>query len=642
MITVHIDNGEIYAQNRQNFAKAQYFYENLNKNISNPRNFWKVLNKLQTPPIHSQPSTVKVGNQTLQLPLDVANAFNNYFVGCSTALIARLINDTHPETTNVDQVTLNLQRPNIDKFIFSLFFRPVPIISVIKKHLNNLKIKNQSGPDQIPAMLLKLSAPAIAKPVSTLINESLVSGYIPKLWKTARVVPIHKSGDTTLVSNYRPISLLPLLSKILEKCVHRHLCEYYQQFNYLTPDQSGFHQNHSTTTALLKVCNDIQAGMEQGALTRAIFLDFAKAFDTVDHDILLHKLKNSGIDDRSLTWFRSYVSDRLQYVSISDSDSLPLPVTCGGPQGSILGPLLFTLFINLPNVCKSSNVNMYADDTVIYASKSDLPELEAVLQDQFTEVEWWIAKNKLFLNTDKTVTMIFGTVPKLQKLHNSHLSIKTNSNGTLTAVHSFKYLGMILDPNLSFGLHIEKLASKLYPKLGALYRNKSCLSPTVKERIVQQMLMSIIDNGDVVYASASQSQINNLNTLYNSFCRFVLQCNYSTHHCDMLKELNWLSLESRCTLHLSSLVFKSFSGKLPPYLNKMLSPAVPTSYKLRSSTNTLLSLPQYKKKMARSSFSYRAPQLWNDLPHNLKSSLSLKSFKRSLSTYLKTECTCHG
>uniref|UniRef100_A0A8C5WE85 ribonuclease H n=1 Tax=Leptobrachium leishanense TaxID=445787 RepID=A0A8C5WE85_9ANUR len=188
------------------------------------------------------------------------------------------------------------------------------------------------------AMLLKISAPAIANPVATLIKESLATGYIPKLWKTARVVPIHKSGDSTLVSNYRPISLLPVMSKVLEKCVYTQLRDYYQYWNYLTPDQSGFRPNHSTTTALLKVCNDIQAGMEQGDLTGAIFLDFAKAFDTVDHGILLEKLKNSGIGDRTLTWFQSYVSDRSQYVSISGSSSLPLPVTCGVPQGSILGP----------------------------------------------------------------------------------------------------------------------------------------------------------------------------------------------------------------------------------------------------------------------------------------------------------------
>uniref|UniRef100_A0A8C5PLM8 Reverse transcriptase domain-containing protein n=1 Tax=Leptobrachium leishanense TaxID=445787 RepID=A0A8C5PLM8_9ANUR len=369
------------------------------------------------------------------------------------------------------------------------------------------------------------------------------------------------------------------MSKILEKCVYTQLRDYYQYQNYLTPDQSGFRPNHSTTTALLKVCNDIQAGMEQGNLTGAIFLDFAKAFDTVDHGILLQKLKNSGIGDRS------------QFVSISDSTSLPLPVTCGVPQGSILGPLLFTIFINdLPNVCKASTVHMYADDTVIYTSKPNLPQLEAVLQEQFTGVEKWIANNKLFLNTDKTVTMLFGTAPKLHKLHTPHLCVGTKSNGTLTTVTSLKYLDLGLTTYLSFGPHIEKLSSKLYHKLGALYRNKSCLSPVVRKQIVQQMLMPAFEYGDVVYAAAPQTHLQKLTTLYNSFCRFVLQCNYMTHHCDMLKELNWPSLDSRRTLHLSNLVFKSFSGKLPPYLNMLLPPAVPSSYNLRSRTSTLLAI----------------------------------------------------
>uniref|UniRef100_A0A8C5PEC8 Reverse transcriptase domain-containing protein n=1 Tax=Leptobrachium leishanense TaxID=445787 RepID=A0A8C5PEC8_9ANUR len=333
-------------------AKAHYFNENLNNNISNPRNFWKIISNIQSSPVHSQPAAVKVNNQTLQHLLDVANAFNNYFVGCATTLIAKLGNDTQSERPHTGQAPPTVQRPyNAEKFSF----RPVPV-SVITKLLRNQTMNYQSGPDQIPAMLLKISAPAISKPVA---------GYIPKLWKTARVVPIHKSGDNTLVSNYRPISLLPVMSKILEKCVYTQLRDYYKYRNYLTPDQSGFRPNHSTTTALLKVCNDIQAGMEQENLTGAIFLDFDKAFDTVDHSIPLQKRKNSGIGDHTLTWFQSYVSDRSQYVSISDSSSLP--VTCGVPQGSILGPLLFTIFINdLPNVCKASTVRMYADDTNLY------------------------------------------------------------------------------------------------------------------------------------------------------------------------------------------------------------------------------------------------------------------------------------
>uniref|UniRef100_A0A8C5MF31 Reverse transcriptase domain-containing protein n=1 Tax=Leptobrachium leishanense TaxID=445787 RepID=A0A8C5MF31_9ANUR len=187
---------------------------------------------------------------------------------------------------------------------------------------------------------------------------------------------------------------------------------------------------------------------------------------------------------------------------------------------------------------------MYADDTVIYTSKPNLLQLETVLQEQFTEVEKWIKHNKLFLNDDKTVTMLFGTNPKLHKLQTPYLCVGTKSNGTLTTVTSLKYLGMWLDPNLSFGPHIEKLSSKLYPKLGALYRNKSCLSPAVRKQIVQQMLMPAIDYGDVVYAAAPQTHLQKLTTLYNSFCRFALQCNYMTHHCDMLKELNWPSLES--------------------------------------------------------------------------------------------------
>ncbi|MEE6525622.1 hypothetical protein FKM82_025738 [Ascaphus truei] len=223
--------------------------------------------------------------------------------------------------------------------------------------------------------------------------------------------------------------------------------------------------------------------------------------------------------------------------------------------------------------------------------------------------------------------MVFGTKTTFLKLPVTELLIRTTANTTLTPVTSFKYLGVWFDSHLTFGMHIDTLTTKTYAKLGVLYRNKSSLSLLVRKRIAQQMLMPIIDYGDIVYGSAPQTHLSKLDTLYNSTYHFVLQCNYNTHHCEMLKELDWSTLESRRKVHLSCLTFKYFLGRLPSYLNKLLTPTTCSTYHLRSGSKRLFMVPRLNKVSGRSSFSYRAPQNWNSLPETLTSTTRLSSFK---------------
>ncbi len=253
-----------------------------------------------------------------------------------------------------------------------------------------LKPKKSSGHDGISSLLLKSLKDSICYPISLIINKSIETGIVPKNMKTAKVIPIYKSKEKTDIGNYRPISLLPSTSKILEKIVH------YRLYNFLTTkgglynDQYGFRPGHSTTDAISKFTAHVSSCLENKMTTMALFLDLSKAFDTIDHGILLNKLYFYGIRGIALDWFRSYLTNRTQFVSYCNINSIHRSITCGVPQGSVLGPLLFIIYTNdLPNSLSHSKCILFADDTTIYHSSNDLKTLSMCIERYIYQLSDW-------------------------------------------------------------------------------------------------------------------------------------------------------------------------------------------------------------------------------------------------------------
>ena len=341
--------------------------------------------------------------------------------------------------------------------------------------------------------MIKDAASILAAPLTFLINLSLQTGSVPSAWKTAKVIPLFKNGSRTDTDNYRPISILPVMSKTLERVVHKQLMEHLERNSLLFKHQFGFRSKRSTELAVALFTDFIRKEADKGSLTGAIFIDLSNAFDTISHSSVLNKLPSFGICGKELMWFTDYLFNRTQVVHCNGLSSGVVPISCGVPQGLIIGPLLFLLqFNNVHKVLKHSQIITYADDTVMYMSSSSLNEIEKKLSEDLNSLKSWFDGNELVINLNKgkTETMIFGTSKRLNKLESREMEI--NLNGVkVSATSSYKYLGVHLDPTLNFEDHFNKIYKKATGRLNLLRRIRGLIDSSTAELIYKTVIMPV-------------------------------------------------------------------------------------------------------------------------------------------------------
>ena len=320
-------------------------------------------------------SHLNIGGKIIDIDKDIANNFNNFFVNVGPST-----EDSIPKVPNVSP-TKFLKNRNQTNFVIAHVSNE-EIVEIIKS------LENKStGPSSIPLKMLSVIPDLITLPLAYIINMSFLTGEYPDMLKIVKVIPIHKGGSTQDINNYRPISLLSIFNKIIEKLVHRRLYNFLLEHNILYQSQFGFRKNNSTVYALAQITEMIKVSIDSGKFGRGIFVDLRKAFDTVNHEILLSKLEHYGIRDSMLNWLRSYLTDRKQFVTINGNSSELLNNNCGVPQGSVLGPLLFLLYINdLPNISRVLNFYLFADDTNIYYESKSLIELERTINKELRKL----------------------------------------------------------------------------------------------------------------------------------------------------------------------------------------------------------------------------------------------------------------
>ena len=320
--------------------------------------------------------------------------------------------------------------------------------------------------------MIKIASDAIADPLSDICNHSFSDGIFPDKNKIAKVIPIHKGGSTEDVNNYRPISLLSILSKIMEKLMARRLNTYLELHSIFFPNQFGFRSGYSTTHSLISITETIKKTLDEKKFGCGVFIDLKKAFDTVNHEVLLRKLEHYGIRDISLSWFESYLSDRKQYVSVNGVDSELRHITCGVPQGSVLGPILFLIYINdLPNISSKLKFYLFADDTNIYLESDELKNLEYIMNSELKKLHEWLCINRLSLNLTKTNFIIFCPINKPK----SPITILINKSALKETDH-VRYLGILIDSQLSFKYHIDELNKKISRSISVLCKIRPFVS----------------------------------------------------------------------------------------------------------------------------------------------------------------------
>ena len=432
----------------------------------------------------------------------------------------------------------------------------------VRKILSELRNDCSSGFDQIPVKYIKSATEYIISPLVHIINSCIDSELFPDSWKIARICPVPKVDNPSKVKDFRPISILPVLSKVYEKIILGQMLNFIQTQNLYNDTQCGFRKGHSTTTMLLKLRNDIRSAMNSHEITLSVLIDFSKAFDTIDHELLLKKLTKFNFSNSSIKILMSYLTNRSQFVQIDAKSSKRLPIHFGVPQGSILGPILFNLYVaELPNCTKTATIQ-YADDTTLYGSSKEarIPNLIKDLEQDINSLCSWSNENALVINNDK---LKFVSFSKFSNTGKSYL-IRSN-NKSIQHTRSAKLLGMTFDENLSWTEHINNTLKSCYGTLRTLKNFKRFTPFKVRKSLAEALILSKMNYGNVVYGQLPQYMINRLQRMQISAAAYVFN-RYVTMN--EVLSLNWLPVMEYihfCTVKLVQQAL--YSRNWPVYLN---------------------------------------------------------------------------
>jgi hypothetical protein len=504
----------------------------------------------------------------------------------------------------------------------------------IMEEIKKLKTNKKSSMEGLNLTAINAVSHILVRPLKYIFNLSLQTGIYPDDFKIAKVIPIYKGDNASLPNNYRPISLLPLFSKILEKLICARLSNFINKYELLFEHQYGFRKNHSTTLATVELTDNFYKWLDNDKFVIGIYLDLQKAFDSVDYSILLAKLQHYGIRGNILKWFESYLTGRRQYCSINGANSSMSNLTCGVPQGSVLGPLLFLIYINdLPNACDKAKFRLFADDSNAFLAGNNLIQLISDSNKELSLINNWITANRLNLNLGKCTFTIF--TPTTEIIGSNVEIILAIGDTKLSRSTSVKYLGLLVDENLNWKDHIDSVCKKIKRFIGILYKIRNKMLPATLRTLYFATIYPCIQYGIEVYANTCKSYLNELIILNNKALRLLQFLPIETPTATLYTNYHTLNIPNLHTFKLLQLVHKRvYSSTLLPIAFKEYFRLNSDMHRhnLRDPFN--LYILSYNKGVGEKNTAIRAAKLWNDIPLELKSIASFSMFKKRLFEFL--------
>ena len=496
-----------------------------------------------------------------------------------------------------------------------LQFRHVTL-SELEITLKSLEPKKATGHDNIPPKALCTGAAVFAYPLSILLNKIIDSGKVPTEWKLAEICPVFKKNDAQDKAMYRPVSILVVLDKVFEKCLERQLIQYFNLI--LSPSLSAYRRGYSCESVLLPLIEDWRFALDKRCVVGAVIMDLSKAFDMIPHNLLLAKLAAYGISSSSLVLLQDYLRGRSQRVKIEDVTSDVLPISKGVPQGSVLGPLFFNIFLNdLFYVIKRAKLSNYADDNQIYFCDRDPQVVKTVINDELALACKWFDDNKLVLNPTKCKALV------LSNKHPLNLNFTIN-DVQIPCVDHLELLGVVIDNSLHFDKHITKITKKVGKQLDVLCRFKKMLSSSTKLCLYNSFIMSYFTYCSTIWHNCMKSDSDRLDKLNERALRYIYSDQSSTYAGESTEGTSY-TLADRRIQDMLILVFKAVNNLLPTYLSDLF--IIRENIKNLRGTNKLVIPNVNTTRYGTKSVTFTAPKAWNSLPDRLRSMKSLKDFK---------------